>query len=112
VRSASRARADRRPDGIPQPIEVQLFADDPSKLIPTAKRVGSAIATIPGVTEMQDGVVPAGDALNVTIEASLEGKTAQDIAARSTTISAATSPRREERTAPSTGGIPQAVPAE
>ncbi len=67
---------------VPQPIEIQLFADDPAKLVPTAKRVGSAIAIIPGVTEMQDGVVLAGDALNLTIDpvkASLEGMTAQDI---------------------------------
>jgi multidrug efflux pump subunit AcrB len=67
---------------VPQPIEIQLFADDPAKLIPTAKRVGSAIETIVGVTEMENGVVLAGDALNVIIDpikASLEGMTAQDI---------------------------------
>jgi CzcA family heavy metal efflux pump len=67
---------------VPQPIQIQLFADDPAKLMPTAKRVGSAIAVIPGVTEMQDGVVLAGDALNVTIDpvkASLEGMTTQEI---------------------------------
>ena len=67
---------------VPQPIEIKLFADDPAKLIPTAKRVGSAIETIPGVTEMENGVVLAGDALNVIIDpvkASLEGMTTQDI---------------------------------
>jgi multidrug efflux pump subunit AcrB len=67
---------------VPQPIEVQIFADDPVKLIPTAKRVGSAIETIVGVTEMENGVVLAGDALNVTIDpikASLEGMTTQEI---------------------------------
>jgi CzcA family heavy metal efflux pump len=67
---------------VPQPIEIQLFADDPAKLIPTAKRVGTAISVIPGVTEMQNGVVLAGDALNVTIDpvkASLEGMTTQEI---------------------------------
>jgi multidrug efflux pump subunit AcrB len=67
---------------VPQPIEIQLFADDPTKLIPTAKRVGNAVAVIPGVTEMQNGVVLAGDALNVKIDpvkASFEGMTPQDI---------------------------------
>ncbi len=67
---------------VPQPIEIRLFADDPAKLIPTAKRVGSAIESIPGVTEMENGVVLAGDALNVTIDpvkASLEGMTTQEI---------------------------------
>jgi multidrug efflux pump subunit AcrB len=70
---------------VPQPIEIQLFADDPTKLIPTAKRVGNAIATIPGVTEMETGVVLAGDALNVTIDpvkASLEGMTTQDVSSQ------------------------------
>jgi multidrug efflux pump subunit AcrB len=67
---------------VPQPIEIRLFADDPAKLIPTAKRVGAAIEVIPGVTEMETGVVLAGDALNVTIDpvkASLEGMTTQDV---------------------------------
>jgi CzcA family heavy metal efflux pump len=67
---------------VPQPIQIQLFADDPAMLIPTAKRVGNAIQTIPGVTEMETGIVLAGDALNVTIDpvkASLEGMTTQEI---------------------------------
>jgi CzcA family heavy metal efflux pump len=67
---------------VPQPIQVQLFGDDTQKLIATAKRVGSAIQVIPGVTEMETGVILAGDALNVTIDpvkASLEGMTTQDI---------------------------------
>src|SRR3984893_7003568 len=70
---------------VPQPIEIQLFADDPVKLIPTAKRVGAAIEVIPGVTEMDNGVVLAGDALNVTIDpvkASLEGMTTQDVSSQ------------------------------
>jgi CzcA family heavy metal efflux pump len=70
---------------VPQPIEIQLFADDPTKLIPTAKRVGNAIQTIPGVTEMENGVVLAGDALNVNIDpvkASLEGMTTQDVSSQ------------------------------
>jgi len=70
---------------VPQPIEVRLFADDPAMLIPTAKRVGSAIEVIEGVTEMENGVVLAGDALNVTIDpvkASLEGMTTQEISSQ------------------------------
>src|SRR5262249_43418727 len=65
---------------VPQPIEVRLFGDDTQKLIATAKRVGNAIQVIPGVTEMETGVVLAGDALNVMIDpvkASLEGMTTQ-----------------------------------
>jgi CzcA family heavy metal efflux pump len=70
---------------VPQPIEIQLFADDPAKLIPTAKRVGSAIQVVPGVTEMDNGVVLAGDALNITVDpikASFEGMAVQDIASQ------------------------------
>ncbi len=70
---------------VPQPIEIRLFADDPAKLIPTAKRVGSAIEVVPGVTEMENGVVLAGDALNVTVDpvkASFEGMAVQDIASQ------------------------------
>ncbi|HEY6258360.1 MAG TPA: efflux RND transporter permease subunit [Xanthobacteraceae bacterium] len=70
---------------VPQPIQIQLFADDPAKLIPTAKRVGNAIQVVPGVTEMETGVVLAGDALNVTVDpvkASLEGMTTQDISSQ------------------------------
>jgi CzcA family heavy metal efflux pump len=70
---------------VPQPIQIQLFADDPAKLIPTAKRVGAAIETIPGVTEMENGIVLAGDALNVNIDpvkASIEGMTTQDISSQ------------------------------
>jgi CzcA family heavy metal efflux pump len=70
---------------VPQPIEIRLFADDPAKLIPTAKRVGNAIQVVPGVTEMETGVVLAGDALNVTVDpvkASLEGMTTQDISSQ------------------------------
>ena len=71
---------------VPQPIEIKLFSpDDPAKLIPTAKRVGNAIQVVPGVTEMETGVVLAGDALNVTIDpikASFEGMAVQDIASQ------------------------------
>jgi multidrug efflux pump subunit AcrB len=70
---------------VPQPIEILIFADDPAKLIPVATRVGDAIAAIPGVVEMNNGIVLAGDALNVTIDpvkASMEGMTTADISSQ------------------------------
>ncbi len=70
---------------VPQPIEIRLFSDDAAKLIPTAKKVGSTIQSIPGVTEMDNGIVLAGDALNIVIDpvkASLEGMTTQDISSQ------------------------------
>jgi multidrug efflux pump subunit AcrB len=70
---------------VPQPIEILIFADDPARLIPVATRVGDAIAAIPGVVEMNNGIVLAGDALNVTIDpvkASMEGMTTADISSQ------------------------------
>jgi CzcA family heavy metal efflux pump len=70
---------------VPQPIEIRLFADDAAKLIPTAKKVGAAIQVVPGVAEMENGVVLAGDALNIVVDpvkASLEGMTTQDISSQ------------------------------
>jgi multidrug efflux pump subunit AcrB len=70
---------------VPQPIEIQIFADDPAKLIAVATKVGDAIAAIPGVVEMNNGIVLAGDALNVTVDpvkASLEGMTTAEVSAQ------------------------------
>jgi CzcA family heavy metal efflux pump len=67
---------------VPQPIEILIFADDPGKLIPVATKVGNAIAGIQGVVEMNNGVVLAGDALNVAVDpvkVAMEGMTAADV---------------------------------
>ena len=53
---------------VPQPIEVKLFADDPTLLAASAKRVGRAIGTIDGVVEVVDGLRVAGDAVTVRID--------------------------------------------
>jgi Cu/Ag efflux pump CusA len=63
---------------VPQPIEVKLFASDPSVLYGQARKVAAIIARINGVVEVRDGVRLAGDALNVRIDpvrAGLEGVT-------------------------------------
>ncbi|MDR3447093.1 MULTISPECIES: efflux RND transporter permease subunit [unclassified Dyella] len=63
---------------VPQPIEIKLYSADPKTLVPQAQRVAKAIADIPGVVEIKDGVQLAGDALNVQIDpdkATLEGMT-------------------------------------
>jgi CzcA family heavy metal efflux pump len=60
---------------VPQPIEIKLFADDPSKLIPAANKVAAAIGTIQGVVDVRNGVTLAGDAIDVRInpiEAAME----------------------------------------
>jgi multidrug efflux pump subunit AcrB len=63
---------------VPQPIEIKLYSADPGTLVAQAQRVAKAIADIPGVVEIKDGVQLAGDALNVQIDpdkATFEGMT-------------------------------------
>jgi CzcA family heavy metal efflux pump len=54
---------------VPQPIEIKLYAADPRQLVPQAQKVAKAIADIPGVVEIKDGVQLAGDALNIQVDA-------------------------------------------
>ncbi|HEX7759465.1 MAG TPA: efflux RND transporter permease subunit [Caulobacteraceae bacterium] len=61
---------------VPQPIEVKLYGDDEATLQATAKQVAAKLAGVRGLTEIKDGVVVAGDALDVRIDrakAALEG---------------------------------------
>ncbi len=61
---------------VPQPIEVQLYGDDPAQLEATAGKVATALGRIDGVVGVLDGINPAGDALTVQVDpirAALEG---------------------------------------
>ncbi len=61
---------------VPQPIEVKLFSDDGELLRKVGPKVAEAVAGIPGVVEVKDGIVLAGDALDIKVDrvkASLEG---------------------------------------
>lgn len=61
---------------VPQPIEVKLFADDQKQLASASRRVAVAIGRIPGVVAVRDGIVVAGDALDIHVDrtkAALEG---------------------------------------
>jgi len=53
---------------VPQPIEIKLFATDPSRLDTQAEKVAAAIRKINGVVEVKSGVQLAGDALNIDID--------------------------------------------
>ena len=69
---------------VPQPIEIEVFSDDPDVLSATADRVVTAISSIPGVVDVQPGVVLAGDALHVEVDgarAALEGLDANTVSA-------------------------------
>ncbi len=61
---------------VPQPIEVKLYGDDYKELMQVAPRVAAAIKGIPGVVDVKDGIVLAGDALAIRVnreKAALEG---------------------------------------
>jgi CzcA family heavy metal efflux pump len=61
---------------VPQPIEIKLYGDDTKALLNLAPEVAAKIAKIPGVVDVKDGVVLAGDAINVSVDrdkAALEG---------------------------------------
>ncbi len=61
---------------VPQPIEVKIFGDDPALINTIAPKVASAIATVKGITEIKNGVVIAGDALDIQVDpakAAIEG---------------------------------------
>ncbi len=61
---------------VPQPIEVKLFSDHQDRLLELAPKVAQAIEKVPGVVDVKDGIVLAGDALDIRVDrekASLEG---------------------------------------
>lgn len=61
---------------VPQPIEVKLFSDNEEALRTVAPRVAEAISKINGIVEVKNGIVPAGDALDIAVDrvkAALEG---------------------------------------
>jgi CzcA family heavy metal efflux pump len=61
---------------VPQPIEIKLYSDDGQLLMKLGPKVAQAIAKIPGVVDVNSGIVLAGDALQITVDrvkASLEG---------------------------------------
>ena len=68
---------------VPQPIEIKIYSDDPNTLETTARKVAARIGKIQGVVEVNDGINPAGDALEVHIRpeaAAAEGMDPQSIA--------------------------------
>ncbi len=61
---------------VPQPIEIKLFSESEETLRKIAPRVADAIRKVNGIIEVKDGIVPAGDALDIQVDrvkAALEG---------------------------------------
>lgn len=53
---------------VPQPIEIKLYSDDAAALTTTAESVAAAIAKINGVVDINNGIHPAGDAIEVHVD--------------------------------------------
>ncbi len=61
---------------VPQPIEVKIFSDNETLLRKLAPQVAAVVEKIPGVVDVKNGIVLAGDALDIRVnrdKASLEG---------------------------------------
>lgn len=54
---------------VPQPIEIKIFAGDPKILPGIADKVAQRIAKISGVVDVKNGINPAGDALQIHVDA-------------------------------------------
>jgi len=64
--------------GVPQPIEVKLFSDDPVALEFSARKVADAISNIPGVVEVNNGLRVSGDAIAIHIDMAAAGMAGLD----------------------------------
>ncbi|OZB59620.1 MAG: transporter [Lysobacterales bacterium 14-68-21] len=74
---------------VPQPIEVQLYGEDPTQLNDTAGKVAALIGKIPGVVGVRNGINPAGDALEIHVDPARAALAGLDPAAVVTQVDAA-----------------------
>ena len=68
---------------VPQPVQIKIYSDDQATLDSTARKVAEAIGKVQGVVDVNDGINPAGDALELHIRpdaAAAEGMDPQSIA--------------------------------
>ncbi len=68
---------------VPQPVQIKIYSDDPRVLESTARRVAARIAKIQGIVDVDDGINPAGDALDLHVRpdaSAAEGMDPQAIA--------------------------------
>ncbi len=81
---ASQLMEDRIGDltSVPQPIEIKLYGAEQAALIPVADKVAAAIGKVSGVLEVKNGIVLAGDSLDLRVDplrAAVEGLTPADV---------------------------------
>jgi len=68
---------------VPQPVQIKIYSDDQNTLDTTARKVAAQIGKIQGIVDVNDGINPAGDALELHIRpeaAAAEGMDPQAIA--------------------------------
>src|SRR6059058_4698144 len=53
---------------VPQPIEIKLYSNDEQVLRTLPSRVADTISKVRGVVEVKNGIVAAGDALNIQVD--------------------------------------------
>lgn len=53
---------------VPQPIEVKIFTNDPQLATNTAHIIAAKLSEIPGIVEINDGIVITGDALQIHVD--------------------------------------------
>lgn len=67
---------------VPQPIEIKLYGDDAGQLHTVAEKVALALSKINGVVDINNGIIPAGDALSIRVDAkkaALAGLTGDEV---------------------------------
>jgi CzcA family heavy metal efflux pump len=68
---------------VPQPVQIKIYSDDQNVLDASATRVAARIGKIPGIVDVDNGINPAGDAIDLHIRAdaaAAEGMDPQTIA--------------------------------
>ena len=68
---------------VPQPVQIKIYSDDQNVLDGTAEKVAARIGKIQGIVDVDNGINPAGDALELQIRpeaAAAEGMDPQSIA--------------------------------
>lgn len=55
--------------GVPQPIDIKIFGTDPAQLQVKARQIARILDSVPGMEDTFDGIVIAGPALNIRVDA-------------------------------------------
>lgn len=70
---------------VPQPVEIKIFDDNPAQLARLANKTAAAISRVRGIVEVHDGIVVAGDELDIRLDPTrlaLEGADASQVQAQ------------------------------